>query len=125
MNKILDRALKAEEERDVALARIEDLEARMHAMLNSDPTSASQALSWVGRAENSEKLLREIERAVKESRCSPRDLPAGWYARVEAQLRTVAILARDQAKMAERPADDDLTWETYFSGETRVIRRAS
>lgn len=119
---LLQRALDAEDERDALLARIADLESRFKSALNADPTTASRALSWIGRAENAEALVREVLRYVEQRSVSATDLPGGWVARAEAQIKAVDILVRDMRELTERP---DETWADYterVTGRRSVIR---
>lgn len=119
---LLERALTAEEGLERALARIADLELRMRGALNADPTTASRALSWVGRAELAEGLLGEAMRFVRQRSLNTQDFPPGWVARTEAQLASVVLLKRDQERFAERPDDD--YWTTYVDpkGRAGVVR---
>lgn len=120
--RLLERCLAAEEERDQALDRIAELQLRMKAIVNSDPVTASQALSWIGRAENAEKLLREIVNAVKGGKLGAADFPAGWYTRIESQLASVSILERDNKVLGERPPEDT-KWETFETKGRRWVGR--
>jgi len=118
--RLLERALDAEERLDKAKARIDDLESRLKAAMGADPSTATRALSWVGRAETSERLVAEVLRLVDQRSLPSTDLPAGWVARAEAQMRSVAILKRDQAKLGEKPPDEEY-W-TRFRTEGVYVR---
>lgn len=118
------RALDAEDARDEALKRINDLEHRLKAAINADPTTASRALSWIGRAERSEALVAEVLRYVRQRSISQTDLPGGWVARAQAQMKSVEILNRDLAPLAEKPEE---SWEQYTereSGRRGIIRHS-
>lgn len=107
LDDILDRALAAEDRAEKAEKRVVDLEARLRAALDADPTTAIQALSWVNRAEQGEVILRELLRYIDQRSVDTRGFPSGWVARARAQLKAVEILKRDQAQLAERPPEDD------------------
>lgn len=112
---ILERALKAEEALEAAEERIADLTSRLQGVLNNEPESASRALSWVGRAQNAEKLLLEIVQAKLE-------MPPPLAARVRAQLQSVVILRRDQAALGEKPPDE-AWWQGWTASDGhRLIR---
>ncbi len=119
---LLERALASEEALDRALGRVADLESRMRGALNADPTTASRALSWVGRAEQAERLLEEVLRFVSQRSLNTTDFPPGWVTRAEAQVKAVGILKRDQEKFAERPDDDYWTRYTDEQGRAGVVR---
>lgn len=112
---LLKRALDAEDEREHLHSRIHDLEGRLKAALNADPTTASRALSWIGRAEQAEALVHEVLRYVAQRSLSSTDLPNGWVPRAEAQLKSVEILVRDMKELAERPNE---TWVDYVERES-------
>lgn len=109
---LLDRALEAEDARDVALARVADLESRLRGVLNNDPETASRALAWVSRAENAERLLLELRAWLDENPSVTDLLPTGYASRLTAQLKSVQILKRDQEQLGERPPDDEW-WEGW------------
>lgn len=111
IDQIIDRALAAEEENERLAARCEELTRRLLGALDADPTTASQALSWVGRAEQAEKLLDELLRYIRQRSLDTSHFPPGWVARAMSQMKAVEILKRDQAALAERPPDDDY-WQT-------------
>lgn len=112
---LLQRALDAEDERDELQRRLTDMEGRFKAALNADPTTASRALSWIGRAERSEDLIRQVLGYVKQRSLSSTDLPNGWVARAEAQIAAVRILERDMRELTEKP---DETWADYTERES-------
>lgn len=121
MGPLLDRALAAEDRADQLEGRVKDLETRLKGVLNSDPTTAIRALSWMHRAENGESLIREMLQLSKLSEgIQQTDFPPGWLARAEAQLAALAILKRDQAAIAERPGDEE-SWETMKDGQVRRV----
>jgi hypothetical protein len=121
MTGLLDRALAAEEEVERLREREADLLKRLQGVLGSDPTTAVRALSWMHRAENGEQLIREIVREAKVGQgIRSTDLPSGWLARAEAQIKALDILRRDQAELMERPTDGE-AWETQ---DGKLIRRA-
>jgi hypothetical protein len=109
MDRWLERALEAEEALEVANERIADLTARIKSALNAEPESASRALSWIGRAQNAEKLLMEI---VRKGNLTDGVFPRELRTRIEAQLKTVEILRRDQEALGERPPGEEW-WETW------------
>jgi hypothetical protein len=117
----LERALAAEDEVDALKERVKDLEARLKGVLGSDPTTAVRALSWIHRAENGEKLIRDLVHDVNVGQgIRSTDLPPGWLASAEAQLAALQILKRDQEQMAERPSEDE-SWEQMKDGQVRRI----
>lgn len=111
-----DRAEQLQHERDL-------LRTNVRAALNMDPTSATAALAWIGRAERAEELLADVLRYVKQRSLASIDLPPGWVPRAEAQLRAVEILRRDQAELMERPESGDY-WAllTDDDGRRTVMR---
>jgi hypothetical protein len=109
---LLDRALQAEEEADRQRLRADDLELRLRGVLNTEPTTASRAFAWVSRAENSERLLLELLRYIDENPSVAELLPTGFATRLMVQLKSVAILKRDQAVFGERPPDDEW-WQSW------------
>ncbi len=120
----LDRAVAAEDRAEKAEEHVERLRRAVSAAMAMDPTTASQALSWIGRAENAERLVERVLLHVKQRSLSTTDLPPGWLAQAEAQMKSVEILRRDQEQLAERPADEDY-WVTEVdpnSGVRRVSR---
>lgn len=119
---LLERALSAEDALELALKRVADLEMRVRGALNADPTTASRALSWVGRAEQAEALLEEVLRFVSQRSLNTMDFPSGWVTRAEAQIKAVGILKRDQEKFAERPDDDYWTRYVDPKGRAGVVR---
>lgn len=121
MSILLERALAAEEERDEARGRISDLEQRLIAVLGSDPTSASRALSWMSRAENSETLLRELAVWLENNKSVGDLLPSGFATRLRTQLKTVEILKRDQAALAEKPPEGEW-WGTAGADAEMMIK---
>src|ERR1700746_4054536 len=92
----------------------------MQAPLGADPTSACNALSWVTRAEQAEKLLLELLPRIAQRSINTRDFPAGWVAKANAQMATVEIIRRDQVEMFERPPYDAY-WTTYVQGSERFL----
>jgi hypothetical protein len=119
-NSLLERALAAEERADALVERVSLLERRLRAALNAEPTSATRALSWVGRAENAEALLRELDRFIGQRAIDVTEFPAGWVARVTAQLKLLELLRRDDEKAFERPPDEEW-WERYDVEGSRGI----
>jgi hypothetical protein len=119
-NSLLERALAAEERADALVERVSLLERRLRAALNAEPTSATRALSWVGRAENAEALLRELDRFIGQRAIDVTEFPAGWVARVTAQLKLLELLRRDDEKVFERPPDEEW-WERYDVEGSRGI----
>jgi hypothetical protein len=123
---LLERALLAEERVEELEGRVRDLESRLRGALNADPTTASSALSWISRAENGERLLGALLRRIGQRSIDTREFPDGWVAQAEGQMRTVTILKRDQAAMAERPdAQDYWTESTDALGRRSVVRDKS
>lgn len=116
---LLNRALDAEDRVERAERRIEDLKSRLRGALDADPTTASRALAWIGRAEQAESLLAEVLRYVKQRSLDTRDFPPGWVSRAEAQMRAVEILRRDMADMAERPDNSEEYWTTFVDSLER------
>jgi hypothetical protein len=116
----LERALAAEEEVESLGARIRDLNVRLKGALNSEPTTAVRALSWMHRAENGEKLIAEVAQQAKDGLIGTSELPAGWLARAEAQLAALKILRRDHEQLMEVP-DADEAWEKLEDGQIRHI----
>jgi hypothetical protein len=119
LDQILDRALEAEDRAEKAEKRVRDLEGRLRAALSADPTTASRALSWIGRAEQAERLIEELMRFIDQRAIDTRDFPGGWVARAQAQMRAVDILRRDQAEMAEKPENADEYWTTFVDSLER------
>jgi hypothetical protein len=119
---LLERALAAEERADAAEARLADLEARLRSAINADPTTASRALSWIGRAEEAERLLRQLMLFIEQRSIDTREFPGGWVERTRSQLRAVDILNRDLHHLVERPEDDDY-WATTVqpTGEKGIV----
>jgi len=110
---LIERAIAAEERAEDAEARIADLEMRIKAALGADPTTAVKALSWIGRAEQAEGLLREMIGHI-DTGLVPTGItfPPGWVSRAEAQIKAVEILKRDLGHLVERPEDADAYWST-------------
>lgn len=123
---LLERWHEALDEQEALRARIKDLEERMVAALNADPSTATQALAWIGRAESAESLLKELKRYIDQRSVDRGQFPNGFVTRLEAQLKSVEILTRDQARLAERPVDDDY-WTTDVDPKGRrfVVRDSS
>jgi hypothetical protein len=121
---LLERALLAEELVEGLRERIADLELRVRGAIGADPTTASRALSWVGRAELSENLLIELMRRIDQGSIDTGHFPAGWVARCRAQMKAVEVLRRDQAEMAEPPSNPDAYWTTGVDrkGRRTVVR---
>lgn len=117
---LLDKALAAEEALEVAQARITDLEGRLRGVLNTNPETASRALAWVQRTENAERLLLELRRWLDENPSVADLLPTGFVSRMMAQLKSVAILKRDQEAFGERPPEDE--WWLGWQDDTRFTR---
>lgn len=116
---LLERVAEAEEERDAARARTLDLEARLRAVLNSNPETATRALAWMTRAENAERLLLELRGWLDANPSVGELLPTGYVSRLMAQLKSVAILHRDQEALAERPPEDE--WWESWKGDQRFF----
>lgn len=116
----LAHAVALETQLEFYRKRAEDLEKRIKAVLNSEPESASRALSWIGRAEQSEKLLIEIALDPKIAAT----LPPSLLTRIKAQLHTVVILRRDQEAMGERPSEEEW-WQSWREAEGRVTRTSA
>jgi hypothetical protein len=118
---LLDRCLAAEDAKRELEERIADLQGRLRSVLKSEPTTAARALSWIGRSEQAEGLLREIvkHRFDAEEKAL---LPPGWLARAEAQLKSVEILVRDQKSLAEKPADQTEEWQGWERRELNASR---
>lgn len=116
----LERALLAEEEADRLRERIADLEDRLRGVLNNDPETASRALSWMQRCENAESLLLELLGYLDTNPSVTDLLPTGYASRVTAQLKTVAILKRDQQALGERPPEDE--WWQSWRDDKRFTR---
>jgi hypothetical protein len=116
---LLDRALAAEEKAAELEEQIARLKALLGGALDMDPTTAIQALNWVGRAESAERLLQEAVQWER-SALGGEDvtLPQSWWARVHATLKAVEVSQRDQPANAQRPADD-----TYFTQELDADRK--
>lgn len=112
--------LAAQERADAAEARSADLESRLRAALNADPTTASRALSWVSRAECAERLVEQIVAYLDQRSLSSGDLPQGWEATARSQLKAVELLRRDQAKLAERPGGNG---EEYWTVHQDTLGR--
>jgi hypothetical protein len=119
MSSHLERALAAEDQVETLKDRVADLESRLRGALNSDPTTAVKAMSWMHRAENGEQLIKEAALAVKRGEIKSTDLPSGWLARAEAQIAALEILGRDQAELMGEPGDE--SWEKMRDGQIRVI----
>lgn len=115
--------MEAEDRCDALRERVEDLEGRLVAALNADPSTATRALSWIGRAEQAERLLKEVKRYIDQRSLDRGKFPNGFVTRLEAQLKTVEILERDQANLAEKPVDNDY-WTTHVDakGHRGVVR---
>src|SRR6267378_8317594 len=105
--RLLQRALDAEDQLRSAQERIDSLESRLRAVFSSDPTSATRALAWMGRAQNSEHLLNLLMKWVTENPSVEDLLPRGFVERVRAQLHSVEVLKRDQEAFGEKPPDDE------------------
>lgn len=118
---MLERALAAEDDRDEALRKVADLERRLRVSLNADPTTATRALSWIGRATEGEELLSEVLLYVRQRSLSATELPPGWVARAEAQIAAVKIMTRDLTPLVERPTDE--TWTTFWDEKVRGVIR--
>lgn len=121
-NTLLERALAAEERVDGLLERIADLESRMRAALNADPTTASRALSWIGRAENAESLLAKLLLFIDQRAVDTSKFPGGWVSQAQAQMKAVAVMNRDLTPLAERP-EDNAYWTTHVDskGHRQVV----
>jgi hypothetical protein len=117
--KLIERAMLAEDRAEAAEARIADLEMRIKAALGADPTTAIKALSWIGRAEQAEDLLRLALRYVHQQSLSTNDFPPGWIAQAEAQIKSVDILKRDLGHLIERPDESDAYWTTAVDAKGR------
>lgn len=115
---LLERALAAEEARDEAARKLAVLEGRLRAALNADPTTASRALSWIGRAEAAETLVKQVLRYVDQRSLASSALPPGWVARAEAQMRALKILQRDMPDLDKPSQDPDEIWATYVERES-------
>lgn len=118
MRFLLERANAAEDRADELQRETDMLKSNIKAALNMDPTSATAALAWIGRAERAEELLREVLRLVTQRSLRSVDLPPGWVARAEAQLQAVEILRRDQEELMERPEGGDY-WSTAVNSQGR------
>lgn len=118
-NYFLNRALEAEDKVTALQERVHDLEGRLKAAMNFDPTTAVQALSWIGRAEQAEGLLRELKRYTDQRSIDRGQFPNGLLARIEAQLKSVDVLRRDMAELAERPDDSEAYWATADDAKGR------
>lgn len=116
---LLDRAVEAEERVESLQRRVADLEARLRGALDADPTTASRALAWIGRAECAEKLLAELLRYIDQRSVDTREFPPGWVTRAAAQMKAVEILRRDMAEMAESPDNSEEYWTTYVDSLER------
>lgn len=114
----LQRALDAEEQLGSAQERITSLESRLRAVLSNDPASATRALAWMGRAQNSEHLLNLLMKWVTENPSVEELLPRGFVQRVRAQLHSVEVLRRDMEAFGEKPPDEE--WWTKWDGEESV-----
>lgn len=119
LDQILDRALEAEDRAERAEKRVADLEGRLRAALSADPTTASRALSWIGRAEQAEDLVAELLRYIDQRAIETGHFPPGWVTRAQSQMKAVAILRRDQAEMAEKPENADEYWTTFVDSLER------
>ena len=117
---LLERALRAEEARDEAERRAADMEVRLRGALNADPSTATRALSWVGRAEAAEQLVSAVLRHVGQRSLEATALPPGWVSRATAQMKAVEVLQRDLQHLIERPPDTDY-WTT---GQDALGRRS-
>lgn len=113
---LLERANEAEDRADALQRQVDALRGSLQAALNMDPTAASRAVAWVGRAENSERLVGEVLRYVKQRSITSIELPPGWVTRAEAQLRAVEIMHRDLG--LERPDEGDY-WATGVTPDGR------
>lgn len=120
MTTLLERALLAEEAADKLRERISDLEDRLRGVLNNDPETASRALAWMQRAENAERLLLELRGWLDQNPSVADLLPTGYASRMTAQLKTIAILKRDQQALGERPAEDE--WWQSWKDDKRFTR---
>ena len=118
MTSHLDRALEADARAESLAARVADLEQRLRAAINAEPTTASRALSWVGRAESAESLVRQILRFVDQRSLSGHELPDGWVAMARAQMKAVAVMDRDLHALVERPGDGEF-WSQIVDGKGR------
>lgn len=117
---LLERALLAEEKVEGLEARVADLESRLRGVLNNDPETASRALAWMQRAENAERLLLELRGWLDRNPSVGDLLPTGYASRATAQLKTVAILKRDQQALGERPPEDE--WWQSWRDDKRFTR---
>lgn len=117
----LQRAVAAEDRAEKAEAHVAKLKGAVSAALSMDPTTATQALSWIGRAENAEGLVRRVLAHVRQRSLASTDLPPGWVTQAEAQMKSVEILARDHAELAERPAQGDAYWATGVDEKGRTL----
>lgn len=116
--RLLQRALDAEEQLQSLQERTTSLELRLRAVLNNDPASATRALAWMGRAQNSEHLLNLLLKWIAENPSVEELLPRGFVERVRAQLHSVEVLKRDQEAFGEKPPDEE--WWTRFDKEPGV-----
>lgn len=110
---LLDRALAAEERAEELEAQVGRLKALVGGALDMDPTSAVQALNWVGRAQAAEQLLRS---ALRWHDQDPFELPPSWWAQAEATVKAADLSKQDEPENAERPADDAY-WTTEVGSE--------
>lgn len=118
MDRWLHRALEAEEQLESARERIDDLEGKLKSAFNAEPTSASRALSWIGRAQNAERLLVQIVRDYGA------ELLPSLRTQIEAQLHTVEILRRDQEALGESPPSEEW-WESWRDSDQRSFLRTT
>jgi hypothetical protein len=119
---LLNRALDAEDRADELERRNADLELRIKAALNADPTTAVRALSWIGRAEEGEAMLCEILHYVNGGELRGTALPPGWVARAEAQIAAVRLMRRDLMELTEKPSESWADYVESHSGRRSVIR---
>lgn len=115
---LLDRALAAEERAEELEAQVGRLKALVGGALDMDPTSAVQALNWVGRAQAAEELLAQALRWRDQGgdRDVFENLPPSWWATVEATVKAAELSKQDEPENAERPADDAY-WATGVGSE--------
>lgn len=111
---LLDRALAAEQRAEELESQVERLKALIGGAIDMDPTTAIQALNWVGRAETAEKLLANALSWY----AAHENLPPSWWAQAEATVRAAELSKRDAPENVERPADD-----TYFTQELDSSRK--
>lgn len=100
---LLERALAAEETAELLTADLRKLQNLLGNVMEADPVSAVQALTYIARCKAAEKLVRDAITLHKQ-RYGEQEWEA-WRMRAEAQMKAAEV--SDGAVTMEPPADND------------------